>query len=166
MNDRIRPINPLQSVAEAVALLESIRTLDEAGNRAVRAGIRSNLITFPSEAPVFRKTTRPDLQAKIAILYFIRGWSTAQIGRRYGIGRQRAAQILTKWRVRAVFNGYLQLINEPTLVPIGFLDRLQNEKAGHADEGRDYEWPSSEANARWTPSGGRKIDYGSTTMPA
>jgi hypothetical protein len=130
----IKTINPLHSLAEAIALFESIRTLDEAGNRVVRAGIRNNLITFPSEVPVFKKTTRPDLQAKIAVLYFIRGWSTSQIGERYGIGRQRVAQIVTKWRVRAVRHGYVQLINEATLVPTRFLEELQDEAEAGAAE--------------------------------
>ena len=119
--------NPFHSLAEAASFSESIRTLDEAGNRVVRAAIRNHLVTFPSEVPVFKKTTRPDLQAKIAVLYFIRGWSTARIGERYKLGRQRVAQILTKWRVRAVRQGYIQLINETTLVPAGFLQDLRDE---------------------------------------
>jgi hypothetical protein len=123
-----RTVNPLHSLAEALSLFESIRTLDEAGNRMVRAGVRNNLITFPSEVPVFKKTTRPDLQAKFAVLYFIRGWSTTQIGLRYGLGRQRVAQIITRWRVRAVRQGYIQLINEHTLVPCGFLEQLREER--------------------------------------
>jgi hypothetical protein len=120
----IKMVNPLHSLAEAVSLFESLRTLDEAGNRVVRAGIRNNLVTFPAEAPVFKKATRPDLQAKIAVLYFIRGWSTARIGQRYNLGRQRVAQIVTKWRIRAVHQGYVQLIDEGTLVPVKFLRGL------------------------------------------
>ncbi len=123
----IKMVNPLHSLAEAVSLFESLRTLDEAGNRVVRAGIRNNLVTFPSEAPVFKKTTRPDLQAKIAVLYFVRGWSTARIGQRYDLGRQRVAQIVTKWRIRAVRQGYIQLIDEGTLVPVKFLHELNDE---------------------------------------
>ncbi len=125
----IKTINPLHSLAEAVSLFESLRTLDEAGNRVLRAGIRNNLVTFPSEVSVFKKTTRPDLQAKIAVLYFVRGWSTARIGERYRIGRQRVAQIVTKWRIRAVCHGYVQLITEATLVPVHFLHELSEESA-------------------------------------
>ncbi len=130
----INTINPLHSPAKAIALFESIRTLDEAGNRVVRAGIRNNLITFPSEVPVFKKTTRPDVQAKFAVLYFLRGWSTARIGERYGIGRQRVAQILTKWRVNAVRHGFVQLINEATLAPVSFLQELQDGVSMSAPE--------------------------------
>ena len=116
--------NVVHSFAEAVSILEAIRSLDEAGNRVIRAGIRKNLITFPSQVPAFEKSTRPDLQAKIAVLYFLRGWSTEQIGRRYGFGRQRSAQILTKWRVRAVRQGYLQLIDETTFATVLFQEGL------------------------------------------
>lgn len=125
----INTINPLHSLGDAISLFESLRTLNESGNRIVRSGIRNNLVTFPPEVPVFKKTTRPDLQAKIAVLYFIRGWSTAKIGERYGIGRQRVAQILTKWRIRAVHQGYVQLINESTPVPIAFLHEMHDESA-------------------------------------
>jgi hypothetical protein len=123
----IRTINPLHSFAEAVSLFESMSTLDQAGNRVVRAGIRNNLITFPSEVPVFKKTTRPDLQAKIAVLYFVMGWSTERIGERYRIGRQRVSQIVTTWRIRAVRQGFIQVINETTLVPVHFLQELRDE---------------------------------------
>lgn len=122
----IKMVNPLHSLAEAISLFESLRTLDEAGNRIVRAGIRNNLVSFPSEAPVFKKATRPDLQAKIAVLYFVRGWSTARIGQRYNLGRQRVAQIVTKWRIRAVHQGYIQLIDEGTLVPLKSLHELHD----------------------------------------
>jgi hypothetical protein len=113
--------NPLHAHAEAISLCEAIRTLDEAGNRVVRAGIRNNLVTFPSEVPVFKKSTRPDLQAKMALLYFVRGWSMAQIGERYNLGRQRVAQIVTRWRIRAVVHGYVQVVNEASLVPGNFV---------------------------------------------
>lgn len=108
--------------APAISLYESIRMLEEAGNRVVRQGIRKNLVTFPSEVPVFKKTTRPDLQAKFAVLYFVCGWSASQIAERYGLGRQRVTQILTKWRLRAVRQGYIQLIDEATVIPASFLD--------------------------------------------
>lgn len=120
-------MNTASTPVLTVSLYESIRMLEEAGNRVVRHGIRKNLVTFPSEVPVFKKTTRPDLQAKFAVLYFIRGWSASQIGERYGLGRQRATQILTKWRLRAVRQGYIQLIDEATVIPASFLNDLASE---------------------------------------
>lgn len=42
------------------------------------------------------------------MLYFIRGWSTREIARRYGLTRERCGQIISDWRVRAVNMGYIQ----------------------------------------------------------
>lgn len=128
-------MNTASAPALTVSLYESIRMLEEAGNRVVRHGIRKNLVTFPSEVPVFKKTTRPDLQAKFAVLYFIRGWSASQIGERYGLGRQRVTQILTKWRLRAVRQGYIQLIDEATVVPASFIHDLVSDSQRPAVSG-------------------------------
>ncbi len=79
-------------------------------NRVVRQAVRENLVSFPSQIPVFEKQSRPDLQAKIAVLYFVRGWTLDDIAQRYGLVRQRMGQILTAWRVRAVNEGHIQVI--------------------------------------------------------
>jgi len=79
-------------------------------NRVLRETVRENLVSFPSQVPVFEKQSRPDLQQKIVVLYFIRGWKMDDIARRCGFGRQRVGQILTAWRIRAVKEGYLQAI--------------------------------------------------------
>ncbi len=78
------------------------------GNRALQMAIRRNLVCFPSQAPVFGKLPRRDLQWRLAVLYFIRGWSTREIARRYGLTRERCGQIISDWRVRAVNMGYIQ----------------------------------------------------------
>ncbi len=78
------------------------------GNRALQLAVRQNLVCFPSQAPVFGKRPRRDVQWRLALLYFIRGWSTREIARRYGLTRERCGQIITDWRVRAVNMGYIQ----------------------------------------------------------
>ncbi len=78
------------------------------GNRALQMAIRRNIVCFPSQAPVFGKLPRRDLQWRLALLYFIRGWSTRQIARRYGLTRERCGQIISDWRIRAVNMGYIQ----------------------------------------------------------
>jgi len=70
--------------------------------------IRRNLVCFPSQAPVFGKLPRRDVQWRLAILYFVRGWSTRDIGVRYGLTRERCGQIISDWRIRAVNMGYIQ----------------------------------------------------------
>jgi hypothetical protein len=84
------------------------------GNRALQMAIRRNLVCFPSQAPVFGKLPQRDLQWRLAVLYFIRGWSTREIARRYGLTRERCGQIISDWRVRAVNMGYIQ-----DVTPIG-----------------------------------------------
>ena len=78
------------------------------GNRALQMAIRRNLVCFPSQVPVFGKLPRRDLQWRLAVLYFIRGWSTREIASRYGLTRERCGQIISDWRVRAVNMGYIQ----------------------------------------------------------
>jgi hypothetical protein len=78
------------------------------GNRALQVAVRRNLVCFPSQAPIFGKRPRRDVQWRLAILYFIRGWSTREIARRYGLTRERCGQIITDWRIRAVNMGYIQ----------------------------------------------------------
>ena len=78
------------------------------GNRALQVAVRRNLVCFPSQAPIFGKRPRRDVQWRLAVLYFIRGWSTREIARRYGLTRERCGQIITDWRIRAVNMGYIQ----------------------------------------------------------
>jgi hypothetical protein len=78
------------------------------GNRALQLAVRRNLVCFPSQAPIFGKRPRRDVQWRLAVLYFIRGWSTREIAHRYSLTRERCGQIISDWRVRAVNMGYIQ----------------------------------------------------------
>lgn len=89
--------------------------LDDVGLETLRAdqlrlAIRSNLVTFPSQIPVFERHDRPDLQRRIVQLYFVFGWSCTTIAARYGMVRQRIGQVLNTWKRRAIETGYLQVI--------------------------------------------------------
>jgi len=79
-------------------------------HRVLRQAVRENLVSFPSQVPVFRRLGRPELQARIVILYFVRGWAIHDIAARYAVTRPRVRQILTGWCARAVDEGYLQAI--------------------------------------------------------
>jgi hypothetical protein len=79
-------------------------------NRVLRQAVQENLVSFPSQVPVFGKQFQPALQGKIALLYFVCGWSMDDIAKRYSLVRQRVGQILTTWRTRAVREGYIQAI--------------------------------------------------------
>ena len=79
-------------------------------NRVLRRAVQENLVSFPSQVPAFGKQSRPVLQQKVVVLYFVRGWKMEDIARRYGLGRQRMGQILTSWRIRAMKLGFVQPI--------------------------------------------------------
>jgi hypothetical protein len=76
----------------------------------LRAAIRNNQVSFPSQIPTFSKHTRPDLQRKLVQLYFICGWAGSKIRARYGLGSQRFQQILSTWKNRAIELGLIQTI--------------------------------------------------------
>jgi len=76
----------------------------------LRAAIRENRVSFPSQVPIFPKHDRPDLQRQMVLLYFVLGWNCDAIGDRYGLIRQRVQQILNTWKRRAAQTGYIQHI--------------------------------------------------------
>lgn len=76
----------------------------------VREQVRSCRISFPAQVPVFTRLHRPDIQWRIVVLYFVRGWSSAKIALRYGVTRERVRQILRQWTVRARTHGYMDLV--------------------------------------------------------
>lgn len=76
----------------------------------LRAEIRANRVSFPSQVPIFSKHDRPDLQRQMVQLYFVLGWNCDAIGDRYGLIRQRVQQILNTWKRRAAQTGYIQHI--------------------------------------------------------
>lgn len=78
------------------------------GNRMLQTLIRGNYVCFPAQAPVFGQRSRRDLQWRLAVLYFVRGWSTRLIADRYGLTRERCGQIISDWRIRAIALGYIQ----------------------------------------------------------
>jgi hypothetical protein len=85
----------------------------------LRDAVHNNFVSFPAQVPAFPKLARADLQCKLVQLYFLRGWSSESIGKRYGITRERVRQILTQWKARAVFLGLIQYIPpvESSVVP-------------------------------------------------
>jgi hypothetical protein len=78
--------------------------------RAIRVAIWNNGVCFPAQVPVFMNLHRADIQWRIAVLYFVRGWSSMRIAKRYGVTSKRVAQILRQWAARAIARGYLGLI--------------------------------------------------------
>jgi hypothetical protein len=95
------PIRPESAVPRTVELALL-------GNRALQMLVRRNFVCFPAQAPVFGQRSRRDLQWRLAVLYFVRGWSTRSIADRYGLTRERCGQIISDWRIRAITLGFIQ----------------------------------------------------------
>jgi hypothetical protein len=70
-------------------------------------------IAFPSQVPVFLHLHRPDVQWKMVVLYFVRGWPASRIAERYGLTSKRITQLLRQWVSRATAKGYLGRVPEP-----------------------------------------------------
>ena len=86
-------------------------TLVHPGNSVLRRAIRSNIVTFPSQIPAFLKQPSADMQWRVVLLFFVRGWSSAEIARRFDIPRHRISEILNDWSIRALALGYVQVID-------------------------------------------------------
>ena len=80
------------------------------GNRALKSAVRRNLVSFPAQAPVFARQSRQDIQWRVALLYFVRGWSFTAIARRYRLSQERVGQIARDWRTASIKAGYIQEI--------------------------------------------------------
>jgi hypothetical protein len=79
-------------------------------NRGLQDALRHNLVSFPAWVPVFPRVSRTDLQWRVALLYFVRGWSFSAIAKRYGLTHERVGQIARDWRKASIAAGYIQEI--------------------------------------------------------
>ena len=117
------PTRQVRTRSESRARRRALPPLDRVKLHSLRAdqlrlAIRNNLVSFPSQIPVFERHDRPDLQRRIVQLYFMFGWSCETIAARYGMLRQRIGQVLNTWKRRAVEMGYIQFIPPMESIPI------------------------------------------------
>ena len=84
--------------------------LSQMSNPGLQNAVRRNLVSFPSKAPVFPRQARTDIQWRVALLYFVRGWSFNAIAGRYRLSHERVGQIARDWRTAAIAAGYIQEI--------------------------------------------------------
>jgi hypothetical protein len=84
--------------------------LSQLSLRRLRNAIQKCEVSFPSQVPMFPCQSRPDIQWRVAELYFVHNWSCGDLGERYGVTMERARQLIAQWARRAVVLGYLQEI--------------------------------------------------------
>jgi hypothetical protein len=116
-SERVPDVTPHLSSEQG----RSFCRLEDADIGDLRDALRENRISFPSQVPTFSKHDRPDLQRKLAQLYFVLGWNCSAIGTRYGLLPGRVRQVLTTWKRRAVETGYIQHIPQATSAILGKL---------------------------------------------
>jgi hypothetical protein len=81
------------------------------GNSVLRRAIRRNIVTFPAQIPVLLKQPPAEVQCRVVLLYFVRGWTSPKIATRFNIPIHRVSEILYEWTVRALALGYVQIID-------------------------------------------------------
>ena len=81
------------------------------GSIALRRAVRRNIVSFPSQVPVFLKHQAGGMQWRAVLLYFVLGWSSPRIAARFQVPTHRIWQVLEDWAVRAFSLGYLQVLD-------------------------------------------------------
>jgi len=81
------------------------------GISVLRRAIRGGMVSFPAQIPVLVKQPLADMPWRAALLYFVRGWSSARIAARFHVPKHRIRKSLNQWSVRALALGYVQVID-------------------------------------------------------
>jgi len=82
------------------------------GIALLRQAVRRNIVSFPSQTPAFLKQPPADVQWRMALLFFVRGWRAEDIGARYHFPKHEVCRFLNAWSVRALAQGHIQVIDE------------------------------------------------------
>lgn len=81
------------------------------GCAVLRRAVRLNIVSFPSRIPALLKDPAGDIPWRVVVLFFVRGWRSADIAARFNVPKHRIWQILNGWSVRAWALGYLGVID-------------------------------------------------------
>ena len=104
------------------------------GNAVLRRAIQENLVSFPSQIPVFSRQARRDMQWKAVLLYFVRGWPLCDIAARFGVGSHRIWKAIDEWATRAIALGYIQVIDAERFATFSRAEALDEESPARGIE--------------------------------
>jgi hypothetical protein len=90
---------------------ERMKTPIHPGSGILRRAIRGNIVSFPSQIPSFPKGSQAEMQWRMVLLFFVRGWSVAKIAERFQVPNHRVWSLLNGWSVRAMAQGHIQVID-------------------------------------------------------
>jgi hypothetical protein len=81
------------------------------GCAVLRRAVRQNIVSFPSQIPPFLRHPTADMQCRVVLLFFVRGWSSVDIGTRFDVPKHAIWGILNEWSARALALGCIQVID-------------------------------------------------------
>jgi hypothetical protein len=81
------------------------------GSAVLRRAVRQNIVSFPSQIQAFLRRPAADMQCRVILLFFVRGWTSIQIAMRFNVPKHVIRGILNDWSVRALALGYIQVID-------------------------------------------------------
>ena len=100
----------MQSARDAVG--DALRkTTVHPGGSLLRRAVRMNIVSFPAQVPVLLRQPAAEVQWRMVLLYFVRGWSQPAISARFGIPIHRISKAINDWSIRALALGYVQVID-------------------------------------------------------
>lgn len=88
------------------------------GSALLRAALRRNLVSFPAQVPALTRSSSRHLEQKVAMLYFVNGWTVTRIGQRYGMPKKLVQNLIADWRIRAVAAGLIQEVDAEGLAEL------------------------------------------------
>ena len=101
---------------------ERLQTPVHPGSETLRRAVRGNIVSFPSQIPTLLKQPSADMQWRVVLLFFVRGWSASRIAARFNVPRHRIWKTLNGWSVRALALGYVQVIDPEAFAACCHLD--------------------------------------------
>jgi hypothetical protein len=111
------------------------------GSAVLRRAVRGNIVSFPSQIQAFLKRPAADMQCRVVLLFFVRGWTSIQIAARFGVPKQVIRGILNEWSVRALALGYIQVIDPEEFA---ICCRMDGEYETNRETGRFVRAPARE----------------------
>jgi hypothetical protein len=138
---------------------ERVKTPIHPGNGILRRAIRGNIVSFPSQIPSFPKGSQADMQWRMVLLFFVRGWSVAKIATRFQVPNHRVWTLLNGWSVRAMAQGHVQVI-DPQAFAVCCRDDVE------CGTGRDMEEVRLAEVKPWVKNGRRAFPDAAVEMRA
>lgn len=151
---------------------ERLQTPVHPGSETLRRAVRANIVSFPSQIPTLLKQPSADMQWRVVLLFFVRGWSASRIAARFNVPRHRIWKTLNGWSVRALALGFVQVIDPEAFAECCHLD-VQSGKVHSVevtaeitapDGGRPIS-PKGLLPPAEMPAGNRRTGYGPMDAP-